>query len=184
MKTISTAIAVMLLLCTSTLVFSQEKVKIKDGKMKTKGKQSLEMNVEPYTAHYSSNFSIGNSKYSSIILNLWKDYDNNDFGAHDYLADSVVALLPDGTMLRGKQQVGEAISKYRSTFSSVSSTVDAWIPLHSVDRNADWVGIWGTETDHFADGKTMVTNLQETWGFNKDGKIITLYQYAAKAPQN
>jgi hypothetical protein len=31
----------------------------------------------PYTAAYSSNFVIGNPSHSQMILNMWKDWDDN-----------------------------------------------------------------------------------------------------------
>src|SRR6266700_3687850 len=43
-----------------------------------------------YPVAYSSDFTIGDSKYAQTVLELWKDYDNNTFDNHkDAFADSV-----------------------------------------------------------------------------------------------
>ena len=51
--------------------------------------------VSPYTATYSSSFKIGKSAYSAIVLNLWKDWDDNTFDKQDYFADRVVIYLSE-----------------------------------------------------------------------------------------
>jgi hypothetical protein len=49
-----------------------------------------------------------------------------------------------------------------------------------VDRNENWVALWGTETDTSPDGKTQKTDLQEIWRINKDGKVDFMKQFASK----
>ena len=60
---------------------------------------------DPYTANYSSNFQIGDPANSKMILELWKDYDDNAFDRHDYFADTAVMFFPDGSMVRGKDSI-------------------------------------------------------------------------------
>ncbi len=165
--------------CFSIVAVSQEKVKVKDDKMKVKG---AGMSAAPYTADYSSNFSLADRKYADIILTLWQDYDNNTLMAHDFFADTVKLNLADGTVVNGKQQMGQMIGSFRNSLKSVSSTVHAWIPLHSNDLNTNLVCIWGSETDTYPDGHTAVSELHEVWFFNKDGKISQMRQWAAKMP--
>lgn len=181
--------------------YSQEKVKVKDDKMKmkdkddktkmkdkddkwkSKGNVSTSMDVTPYTASYSSNFSIGDSKYSQMILDLWKDYENNSLSAHNYFSDTVTFIFPDGNMIKGLKELNEMVGKARSSMSSVNLKVDAWVPLHSNDKNTDLVAIWGNETDHFSDGRTENSEVHEVWGFNKDGKVSFVKQWSGKPMQ-
>jgi hypothetical protein len=67
--------------------------------------------------------------------------------------------------------------------SSSTSTLDAWVPLKSVDRNENWVALWGTETDTAPDGTMNKTDLQEIWRINKDGKVDFMKQFASKPAQ-
>lgn len=139
--------------------------------------------VYPYTASYSSSFEMGNPEHSKVILDLWKDYDNNTFerGLGSF-ADSVSMFLADGPPFMGSSKAAlEMVKSYRSQFSAVRSTVNAFVPLKSTDKNENWVCVWGTEYDT-KDGKTDSVYLQETWRFNKDGKVDLLYQYASKPP--
>jgi hypothetical protein len=160
--------------------FSQGKVKVKDDKVKIKG-TAVTTTSSLYTPGYSANFRLGDAKYSNVVLQLWKDYDNNTLSAHDYLSDTVTMYLPDGSVLKGKQQVFDVMGKYRAGIKTSSSTVDAWVPLHSNDRNTDLVGIWGTETDTMLDGTVTKSDIHEIWAFNKAGKVAWMKQWTAKS---
>ncbi len=141
--------------------------------------------AQPYKATYSSKFKIGNQRYTNMILDLWKDWDDNMLDRHtDYLADTITAYFPDGGMVKGKAAFQEAGKKYRAGFTTVKSVVHAIVPLHSDDRNTDAVCIWGEEEDTSTDGKTSKSNLHEVWFFNKDGKISAMRQWMAKPSAN
>lgn len=133
-----------------------------------------------YTADYSSNFTIGNPAHAKMIVDLWKDWDDNAFDRHDYMADTLVMYLPDGSVVQGKAANLEGAKKYRGGMTSAKSTLHAWTPLRSTDKNEDWVAIWGSETDTWADGKTETRELHEVWRINKDGKVDLMRQYQAK----
>jgi hypothetical protein len=136
--------------------------------------------AQPYKATYSSKFKMGKQQYANMILDLWKDWDDNMLDRHDYLSDTVTAYFPDGSMVKGKAAFTEASKKYRSGFTTVKSVVHAWIPLQSEERNEDVVCIWGEEADTTPDGKTTKTSLHEVWFFNKAGKIASFRQWSAK----
>jgi hypothetical protein len=158
------------------------KVKESGNKLKIKDKSGMGNLTMPYTAMYSSNFKIGNPMYSNMVLNLWKDYDENNFDRHaDWFADTMQMISANGTLTRGKEDNMSAIKRYRNGFTTAKSTLDAWIPLKSVDKNEDWVALWGTEVDTYPDGHTEAADVHEIWRINKDGKIDMIKQYSAKA---
>lgn len=161
------------------------KVKIKDenGKMKMKDNGMNSTMSYPYTAGYSSNFMVGNPAHSRLILDMWKDWDDNALDRHDIWADTVTVYLSDGTILKGKPATLEGGKKFRGGLKSAKSTVDAWVPLRSTDRNESWVAIWGTETDTWPDGKVETSQIHEVWRINKDGKVDLMRQFTAKTPQ-
>jgi hypothetical protein len=66
-------------------------------------------------------------------------------------------------------------------YTSVVSKVFSIAPLKSVDKNENWVCVWGMETDTDKKGKVDSFYLQETWRFNKAGKADLLYQFRAEA---
>ena len=134
----------------------------------------------PYKATYSSNFKIGKVAYAKMILDMWKDWDDNKFDRHDYMADSIVMIFPDGNVTKGKKANMEAAMKFRGAFTTVKSTIHAWVPLTSTDKNEDIVCVWGQEEDTTPDGKVEKRDLHEVWWFNKDGKVTRLRQWAAK----
>jgi len=134
----------------------------------------------PYKAAYTSSFAIGKAAYSDIILDLWKDWDDNAFDRHDYFADTVKFILGDSSVIKGKAAGLEGAKKFRGAMASCKSVVHAWVPLHSTDKNEDVVCIWGTETDTYPDGKVVTRDLHEVWWFNKAGKVSSMRQWSAR----
>ncbi len=137
----------------------------------------------PYTASYSSSFEMGDPQHAKIVLDLWKDFDNNtlDNGIGSF-ADTVTMQFPDGSIMKGPRDTILAATKgYRSQFASVTSTVDAFVALKSTDKNQNWVNIWGKEVRVDKKGKKDSSQLMESWMLNDQGKIAFMLQYAAKA---
>lgn len=133
----------------------------------------------PYKASYSSNFKMADQTYADKVLALWKDFESNTLDSHvGWFADTVSMTLADGTTVKGKAENLAGAKQYRGSISNYKVTVDAWVSLKSVDRNQNVVCIWGTEEFTTADGKKVKQSLQEVWGFNKDGKIDLMLQYA------
>ena len=158
-------------------------VQAQTDKIKEKDKMQKTSQTSPYTATYSSKFQIGDPKYAQIILKLWKDWDDNTIDqSANMFADTVTIYHPDGTILKGKEQNLADAKKYRSQFTTVKSTIHAFVNLKSTDHNENWVAIWGTEEDTGKDGKMISNELHEVWRFNKDGKIEMMRQFHAKTP--
>jgi hypothetical protein len=159
------------------------KVQDNDGTIKIKGEDGMNTmsNMNPYTASYSSNFVMGNSAHSAMILDMWKDWDDNAFDRHNYWADTVSVFLSDGMVIKGRDSAVAGAKRYRGSLASAKSTITSIVPLRSADRNEDWVAIWGTETDTWPDGKVENMQIHEIWRINKDGKIDFMRQYTAKA---
>ena len=135
----------------------------------------------PYVADYTSSFKMGNPEYANKVLEMWKDFDDNQMMRHEgYFADTMVVWLPDASVTRGKAANMEGVMKYRATMSSVKSTIHAWVPLYSTDTKDNIVCIWGTEEDTYADGKVEKKDLHEVWWFNKDGKVTAIRQWTSK----
>jgi hypothetical protein len=169
----------------STLAQNKTKTKsetaAKDTKQKTK--MAAEPTNYPYTAEYSYKFEIGNPAYSKKILELWKDWDNNQLELHqDYFSDTITFQAPTGEVIKGKDKFLANGRQYRDMYTNVKSSLEVWIPLRSIDKNQDWVAVWGREEDTDKDGKVTTNMIQEVWGFNKDGKIVFYRQYLAKPP--
>lgn len=160
------------------------KVKKEDDKLKVKGEGVGKNLVYPYKATYSSQFVPGSPAQAKLILDMWKDWDDNQVDRQAALiADSITMELPNGTVLKGKETFISESKQHRSLFTTVKSTVEAWMPMKSVDRNEDWVLIWGTEESTDKEGKVTTQRLHEVWGFNKDGKISYVRQYNAQMPK-
>ena len=134
-----------------------------------------------YTPSYSADFEIGDSKNAQVILELWKDFDNNTLDNHkDAFADSVTFELSDGSVVKGpKDSVLSSMTAYRSGFTAVVSSVDVVIPLKPKDKEESWVCVWGKEIDTHKNNKIDSVYLNENWMFNKDGKIAYMNQFRA-----
>jgi hypothetical protein len=69
---------------------------------------------------------------------------------------------------------------YRSSFKGMDIKMDAIFAVKSTDRNEDWVTVWGTEVQTGMNGKVDSVSLQETWRFNKAGKVDLMFQAVRK----
>jgi len=133
----------------------------------------------PYKAGYSSNFKLGSHDWSKMVLSLYKDYEKNDFQTHRaWFSDTATAVLPNGQVVRGIDEVINYFQKDRQTNGDVTFTMDAIIPLTSVDRKENWVALWGTSQTQ--QGKQ---EFQAIWRINKDKKVDFMKFYSAQASQ-
>jgi predicted lipid-binding transport protein (Tim44 family) len=133
----------------------------------------------PYTATYSSKFEIGDAKNAEAVLAAWKSWDDGDLQTSRKLfADTMHFYLRNGSEMHGtKDSTLAGGQQFRNNYTSIKSTVHVYMPLKSVDKNENWVCIWGTEVMTDKQGKVDSVELQESWRFNKEGKIDLLYQF-------
>jgi len=140
----------------------------------------------PYAIEYSSQFAVDAPKNAETMLAVWKDWDNGNVSAHkDSWADTITMHFSDGTTMRSSKDSTLAMGqRIRNRVASSVSKVIAVTALKGTDKDGKvghWVLIWGTEINTDKKGKMDSSYVQETWGFNDDGKIKTLYQYRAMA---
>jgi hypothetical protein len=133
----------------------------------------------PYKASYSSDWSIGDPKYTKIVLDFYKALEaDNIAGSIDYFEDSVQFSTYDNrTIKRSKEEMFKLVKDFRKRFKSLNQEFYAFVTLHSNDRNEDWVGLWIKERGIRLNGKPDSTNYQENWRF-RNGKVYSLGDYA------
>lgn len=151
--------------------------------MKTTDSTAKKDNITyPYSPSYTSQFEIGDPAHSKTILDLAKDWDNNNLDhSKQFFADTVTMFTADGTVMTGSADSLIAATKpYRNSLGTVSSTVHAWVPLKATEKNENWVLLWYTEYKTDAKGKKDSTEYQETWRLNKEGKADMMMQYMRK----
>lgn len=137
----------------------------------------------PYQPTYSSSFEIGDPAQARMVLELWKDYDENALDRHaSWFADTAVIYLASGEVVRGLDSMLAGVKKYRSSIAKVKTTLHAWVSLRSTDRKENWVALWATEEDTSKDGTTTAVSLHEIWRINRAGKIDEIRQYAQEVP--
>ena len=133
----------------------------------------------PYTASYSSSFEMGNADHSAMILQgSWKDWEMNTLdNMKNWAADTLTVYHSDNSMVKGIDSLAARWKRGRAKYSAVATTIDAVIPVHSKDKNENWVLVWATEVDTNPDGKKDTAYVMETWRINKDSKADLLYQF-------
>lgn len=139
-----------------------------------------------YPVQYSSDFTIGDPKYAQMVLDLWKDYDNNTFDNHkDYFADTVSMDLAGGTSLINvsRDSALNNVKRYRGSLKNAVSSVEVLTSLKPKGKDETWACVWGKEVDTYNNGKMDSIYLNENWEFNKDGKVIYMAQYQAMPPK-
>jgi len=135
----------------------------------------------PFKATYSSSFTMGDAANAKIVLDIWKAYDDDKLAdTKASWGDTVTMQFAEGFTFKGGRDSLLAGGKAdRAQYSSVVDSVDAWMPLHSVDKNEDWVGIWAREYATTVKGKKDTTDVHEIWQL-KNGKVVYVIQYKGK----
>jgi len=128
----------------------------------------------PYTAAYSSKFSVGKDSNSLMVLNNYKAWEDGDMNAFkNTLSDSFTIYFADGGKFSGTRDSAMILaSAFRDSISKVELKIDAWVPLHSEDRNEDWVSVWYKEIDTYKNGKIDSAYYQDDNMLDKNGKIV------------
>ena len=79
----------------------------------------------PYTIAYSSQFEFIDPEKGKMVLELWKDFDNNTLdNVKDKFADTVTVQFPGMKMHAVRDSIISSTKAYRSLFSAVTSIVD------------------------------------------------------------
>ncbi len=135
----------------------------------------------PFKAGYSSSFTMGDAANAKTVLDIWKAYDDDKLAdTKSSWGDTVTMQFAEGFTFHGSRDSLLAGGKAdRAQYSSVVDSVDAWMPLHSTDRNEDWVGIWAREYTTTIKGKKDTTDVHEIWQL-KNGKVVWVLQYKGK----
>lgn len=170
-----------LCLLVAALLFScnNEKKSSEAEGSKTETKAAA-LNTHGYTLAYETIYTIDNNANSETVLSMYRDWDNNTLdNSKASLADSVMLVLSDGTIINGaRDSAFSAMVNFRNMYTTVKSSVHAILGAKATDKGEDWVLIWAKEVHTDKSGKTDSTELQETWRFNKNGKVDALYQYS------
>jgi len=133
----------------------------------------------PYTANYSSDFEIGKPENAKAILDLWKAYEVDKFDeVKNLFADSVTIQFENFTFHGSRDSTVKEAKASRGQFTSCVDSLDAWVSLHSKDKNEDWVSVWGREYTTNKKGKKDTADLHEIWQL-KNGKVSFMSQYRA-----
>jgi len=135
--------------------------------------------VYPYTATYSSDFKIGDPALAKVVLDMYKEVEDNKMDSlGQYYADSVIRHnFAQKVMKLSREDMVKLAKNFRSQFKEFSETPVAFVSLHSNDKNEDWVITWIKEKVTYQNGKMDSTTYQENWRF-KEGKIYMVDSYA------
>lgn len=110
----------------------------------------------PYKAEYSSDFSIGDPNHSKMVLDLYKMWEEGKIDEmKPLLADSVFIDVFDGNKFNNAADSFITFAKQmRAGYKSSMPAFDGWIPVHSNDKNEDYVLVWSRDYWTTTDGKS------------------------------
>ena len=166
----------------AVIVFvSCENKKSADGPPE-EAKPSVPSNTSGFTAGYSFSFVMDPATNTEVVLALWKDWKDGDISKNrSHFADSLTLILSDGSVMTGNtDELLKNMQEYRNSYKSIDVAVNTAFAVKSTDKDAHWVSIWGTEIQTDNAGKVDSVSLNETWRFNKEGKVDRMLQYLRK----
>jgi ketosteroid isomerase-like protein len=138
----------------------------------------------PYIAGFSSQFEMGDPKYTNSVLTLLKDFEENQTDRHSNLfADTLTFITPEGFVLKGKDQFLPGNKQYRGSFTNVKTSIEMYVSVKSVDRHRPEVVVRGSQEKIAKDGAKNIVDFQSVWAFNQDGKVTYVREYTSRHPQ-
>ncbi len=145
-------------------------------------KANVPANMSGFTPAYSASFVMDSPKNTETVFALWKDWKDGDLSkSRSHFADSVSLFLADGSSMSGPTDtIMKNMQAYRSSFKSMEVSIDAIFAVKSTDKDENWVAVWGVEMPTDMNGKKDTVSLQETWRFNKAGKVDMMFQATRK----
>ena len=145
-------------------------------------KPHVPANMHGFTPTYSASFVMDSAANTETVLALWNEWKGGDLSAsRGHFADTIAFFLADGTSMTGPaDSLLKGMQDYRSSFKGMEVGVDAVFAVKSTDQDENWVAIWGTEIQTDMKGKVDTVSLQETWRFNKAGKVDFMFQAKRK----
>jgi hypothetical protein len=167
---------IVLLACNSSTPVAEEKA------VPAEAKANVPTNMHGLTPEYSASFVMDSAQNTETVLALWKEFKDGDLSkSSGHFADTVSFFLADGSSMTGhKDSLIKEMQGYRNSFKSVDSKVEAIFAVKSTDKDEHFVAVWGVEFATDSKGKTDTVSLQETWGFNKEGKVNLMFQATRK----
>lgn len=145
-------------------------------------KPSLPANMHGFTPIYSASFVMDSPANTETVLALWNEWKTGDLSAsRAHFADSISLFLADGSSMVGPtDDILKGMQEYRNSFKGMEVTIDALFAVKSTDKDENWVTVWGNEIQTDMKGKVDSVSMQETWRFNKAGKVDLMFQAVRK----
>ena len=145
-------------------------------------KPNVPADMHGFTPKYSASFVMDSAANTETVLALWNEWKGGDLSAsRSHFADTVAFFLADGSSMRGPtDSLIKGMQDYRSSFKGMEVNIEAVFAVKSTDKDENWVAVWGNEIQTDKKGKVDTVSLQETWRFNKAGKVDLMFQAQRK----
>lgn len=130
---------------------------------------------------YVDNVKIGDQKNVLLVEQLHQAMFAKDFKTvADFLVDTVVFELEDGSTLKGKAAVLEFVEKNFSQINIKNFKIAAIFPTVA-DNGHQWVSVWDEADVETPDGKTIKFQWMDAFRF-ENGKIVNFNGFV-KSPK-
>lgn len=127
-----------------------------------------------YPSTYPSDWKIGDPQNIVKVQELYKIMlsDSNYEAMKPYLADTVTNVLFDNRKVKlSAEEFINTVKQFRKGFKTLDEEFRNYVSLRSESQNIDMVMLWIKEKGVRKNGKIDSSGYQETWRFNKEGKI-------------
>jgi hypothetical protein len=127
-----------------------------------------------YPSAYPSDWKIGDPQNIVKVQELYKIMlsDSNYEAMQPYFADSVINVLFDNRKVKlSALEFINSVKQFRKGYKALNEDFRNYVSLRSDSQNIDMVLLWLKEKGVRKNGKVDSSGYQETWRFNKEGKI-------------
>jgi hypothetical protein len=143
-----------------------EKIKSIEKEIKDQVNKAIKRRANLYTSSYSNKWSTGESINSTVVMKFLNKWENNLIDT-SFFSNWVYYKYnweKKDSMLSKIKSERDKFAKWKISISSIAS-------LKSIDRNEDWVAVYGSVNKKDLKGIASVTNFTQWYKMDKNLKI-------------
>ena len=143
-----------------------QKIQRIDKSIKTKVDEAIKGRLHLYTTAYSGHWTEGDSTNTEVVMKFMKSLENN-------LIDT--SLLSLWVFYKNnyekKEIILDKLRMERNNFSKWKISVSSIIPVKSIDREENWVIVYGTRNESDFKDNLSTINFTQWYKVNKENRI-------------
>jgi hypothetical protein len=143
-----------------------EKIQSIDKSIKIKVGEAIKRKSHLFTSTYSANWTKGDSTNTEVVMKFMKSWENNSIDTS--LLSNWVYFKNDWMK---KEIIMDKLKIEHNNYAKWKISVSSIIPVKSIDRDENWVIVYGTVNKRDLKDNMSATNFTQWYKVNKESRI-------------